>query len=144
MLTLWRLYIAISLETKVEEIYDDTGVMIGYVSFKYPVLDSDDSGAKAVNSTITEDVERLYEEIMDTFTQAALKAADYVRDLYRQGGQEEYGLSGTGMQLEYAKESICIYQLKDGEILEGKEYLDEMIKNINYSSDNYMEKINFP
>ena len=151
-------------ETKVEEIYDDTGVMIGYVSFKYPVLDSDDSGAKAVNSAITEDVEQFYEEIMDTFSQAALKAADYVRDLYHQGGQEEYEhnmnlwnewggnyglfisgsivknnygkfgikyeLSGTGMQSEYAEESICIYQLKDGEILEGKEYLDEMVKNI--------------
>lgn len=140
-------------DEKVEEIYDDTKILIGSVSFQYPVLDAKDEQKKKINKKIDDDVKLFYEEIMEEYKQQALKNAEYIRELYRQEGEEGYesqmnsyksggGFTSLSVYCSIVKNNhgefgimyklsdtdyICTYDLGTAGILEGENYLEQMI-----------------
>lgn len=153
------------LEERIEEIYDDTGVLIGTVSFQYPLLDSKKDQAVEINKNIICDVETFYTEIMDVFEKEALSGAEQIRELYKQEGQEGYehemnmweecgGYTFLSVDCSVVKNNygewkimyelrdkdyFCTYNIRTAEETSGSNYLNRLVNDALKTCNKEME-----
>lgn len=153
------------LEERIEEMYDDTGVLIGTVSFQYPLLDLKKDQAVEINKNIICDVETFYTEIMDAFEKEALSGAEQIRELYKQEGQEGYehemnmwkdrgGYTFLSVDCSVVKNNyrewkimyelhdkdyFCTYNIRTAEEKSGSNYLNRLVNDALKTCNKEME-----